>query len=145
MDNNKKYSELIILNQFRKHYPSFPKGRLFQSESPDFILKTNSGYSIGIELTSLLSPSYSINNININTLTNDLHHSILKKEEKLDNYRKNKADEYWLIVYADSIEFSSPVSEENIMHWNNNQGFNRIFLFELFGGKVWGMSPKGDK
>lgn len=137
MDLQKKNIELIVLEQFRKHYTTFPKGRLYKSESPDFILKIRPGYSIGIELTALPSHSYSINEQNIKDFIKDLHHSILKKEEKLEIYQKCEANDFWLLVYADSIITQNSEIEKGARELSINQHFDRIFLFELFDGKIW--------
>jgi hypothetical protein len=120
------------MDAFRKHFPHFPKGRLIKSESPDFILKTSPKHSIGIELTALPSASYSVNNLNFNNFISDIHLSILKKEEKLNNYRKIHADEYWLIIYADSIETSAINLNNYKDMFKANNCFHKVFLFQLF-------------
>jgi hypothetical protein len=137
MDILKKNNEIIIIENFRKQFPEFPKGKLIKSESPDFILKTSPNYYIGIELTALPSPSYIINNLNISSFLTDLQHTIIKKEEKLKSYRKINADEYWLIIYTDDIEAPGIDIDNQLSKLPLPGGFDRIFLFGLFEGQIW--------
>ena len=55
--HQKKQLERLLVDYFRQEYPEFPAGKLRESESPDFILETNSKYSVGIELTRLYPES----------------------------------------------------------------------------------------
>ena len=137
MDNRKQIYESTILDIFRKHFPGFPKGRLIKSESPDFILKTRPKYAICIELTSLPHNTYEITTKNILSLIADIKVTIAKKEEKLNFYRKKQANEYWLIIHADSITINSINLKNHIDKLSVCSGFERIFLFGLFEGEVW--------
>ncbi len=49
----KKQIERVLLEGFRNFYPEFPKGKPVPSESPDFIIRTESNHYLGIELTRL--------------------------------------------------------------------------------------------
>ena len=51
-----KEEEGIILRSFINHYPDFPKGKVIESESPDFIIQDGPKTKIGIELVQLLTP-----------------------------------------------------------------------------------------
>jgi len=51
--HQKKQLERLLIDYFKESYPEFPKGKLTESESPDFVLNSNSRQSIGIELTRL--------------------------------------------------------------------------------------------
>ena len=53
MQPDKKQLEMLIVNYFRVCYKDFPKGQLYPSESPDFILTMKTRHEIGIELTRL--------------------------------------------------------------------------------------------
>jgi hypothetical protein len=138
-NNIKSYQERIILDAFRKHFKDFPKGKLIKSESPDFILKSSPKYSIGIELTALPSSSYIINNETIMAFLTDLQHTISKKEGKLESYRKKRANEYWLVMYADSVEVSGIYLNDFISDLSGWSGFEKIFLFGLFDGQIFGL------
>jgi hypothetical protein len=81
MDNIKQIQEYIIIDNFRKHYPQFPKGKLIKSESPDFILKTGAKHTIGIELTSLPYSKYSLGKEDNEDFISDMVHSISKKKK----------------------------------------------------------------
>ena len=144
MNDLKSTRELINLDAFRMHFPAFPKGRLIKSESPDFILKTSQKYSIGIELTSLPSPSYTITGETVSSFLEDLQHSILKKEAKLKIYRGKKANEYWLIIFADVIDIKN-VNYMELISGTNCNDFRKIFLFDLFNGIIHELSARADK
>ena len=137
MDELKKHKESIILRQFRKYYPPFPKGRLIKSESPDFILKTSPKYSIGIELTALQSSAYIITKETIQAFLADLQQTISKKEGKLEIYRKKRANEYWLVMFADSIEVPGIHFNDVFSGLSGWSGFEKIFLFGLFDRQIF--------
>ena len=50
---NKKIEERIILRYFSSVYPEFPKGRIVETESPDFSVALSTRSATGIELTRL--------------------------------------------------------------------------------------------
>jgi hypothetical protein len=145
LNHDKSIQENIILEQFRKNFPDFPNGRLFKSESPDFILMTTKGKVIGIELTALPSLSYTLDENSILNFLDDFSHSLSKKQKKLVNYQKQHANGYWLIIFADSIEANGFDLNAKLVALDINSGFERIFLFELFNGFVWPLNhhPKG--
>jgi len=67
-----------------------------------------------------------------------LEHSIAHKEEKLILYRKNLCDEYYLLIVAECLECASPFSINNLLErMVFPSRFHRIFLFDLFVGKVF--------
>ena len=137
MNHDKSIQERIILDRFKKHYPEFPKGRIIKSESPDFMLMTGSRNTIGIELTALPSSSYNLSKENYNDFISDMAHSISKKEKKLKIYLKKEAEAYWLIIFADSIELNGFNFNGHFDKRILSNGFDRVFLFELFEGQVW--------
>jgi hypothetical protein len=137
LNHDKSIQEQIILDNFRKHYPEFPKGKLIKSESPDFIIKTGLKNSIGIELTSLPSSNYHLSLENTDDFLSDLVHSISKKEQKLKIYLEKEAESYWLIIFADSIELNGFSLNGLFESSFSNNGFDRVFLFGLFEGRVW--------
>ena len=49
----KKQQERQLLRYFQLAWDDFPKGKIEEGESPDFILRPNKSYSIGIEMTKL--------------------------------------------------------------------------------------------
>ncbi|MBW6459914.1 MAG: hypothetical protein K0B08_05010 [Bacteroidales bacterium] len=132
-----KHQESIILENFRKHFHGFPKGRIIKSESPDFILKCGQKHAIGIELTRLEHSEYIINPASFASFIEHLHAAIRNKSEKLSNYRKNNLNAYWLIIHADSIVHKIPEFTERLRDSIPASGFDRVFLFALFEGEVW--------
>ena len=131
--NDKKQIESAIINQFRNRFRDFPKGSLKPSESPDFIVGVTPKAKIGIELTRL--------DLNIpgNELLSydNLKACLETKNEKLPLYRKQKLNEYWLIIHIDDLPSWKRINIHNkLMTWVFETGFNRVFLFNTKNGKV---------
>jgi hypothetical protein len=126
-----------VLDRFRQSYRDFPSGRIIKSESPDFLIQLSPKRSIGVELTSLPKAAYNDDSTSLGSFLKDLASSLIKKEEKLAIYRKRRTNEYWLVIYADSIEVNVLESINLLSGLNLNSGFDRIFLFELFNSIVW--------
>ena len=101
------------------------------------MLMTGSRNTIGIELTALPSSSYNLSKENYNDFISDMAHSISKKERKLKIYLKKEAEAYWLIIFADSIELNGFNFNGHFDKRILSNGFDRVFLFELFEGQVW--------
>ena len=92
---SKFLQEKEVLEEFRKRYKDFPKGKVNKTESPDFIIRVSKKKSVGVELTQLTADK-----IEAGHFFDNLKVLLIKKEEKLNLYRKNILDEYWLIVYS---------------------------------------------
>ena len=131
--NDKKRGESVIINLFRENFPSFPKGSLKPSESPDFILAISPKQKIGIELTSLhpfIPDSELLSFENIAAC-------LEAKNEKLRLYKKKKLNEYWLIISVNDLHSRNRIHIHNkLIIWVFNTGFNRVFLFNEINGKV---------
>jgi hypothetical protein len=137
---NKAIQERKVLDRFITAYPEFPKGRLFKTESPDFILAVNHRYNIGIELTYLHDPAEK-NNTSYTAiqLTKEILNAvILKKEEKIPIYEKKKLNEIWLIISTiESGQMPDFNLNNKLQNWNFRNSFNRVFLFNLFEDKIF--------
>ena len=134
---DRKIQERAILDQFRKHYPDFPKGKIIPSESPDFILKTSPKRSIGIELSSLPSLSYHIQNkADLQRLIQDIQVIISKKDGKIKLYRNKLANEYWLILHVDSIQNGKFNLKDLLERIERDDRFKKLILYDLFEGRV---------
>lgn len=140
--------ELSIMEEFRRNFPEFPKGKLQKSESPDFILKVSAKYAIGIELTKLHGPNvnkykthfprkisgYIPPDFNLE----NLGYTIEAKNRKLPYYREKRLNQFWLLITADFDE--SPVTYNlgnKLMNWKFSSEFNRVFLLELKESSVF--------
>jgi hypothetical protein len=137
MNHDKSIQEQIVLERFRKHFPGFPKGSVIKTESPDFLLLRGNRPAVGIELTSLPFPNYTLGNEYNEDFISGIFHSISRKQEKLKNYRQKHAEAYWLIIFADSIEFNGFSINGQFEAAISKNGFDRVFLFDLFEAKVW--------
>ena len=140
--------ELLIMEQFRKEFNEFPKGKLQKSESPDFILSVSPKNAIGIELTKRHGSTVNkykthyprkINGYSAPEFNREnLEYTIDAKNRKLAYYQEKKLNQIWLLITADLQE--SPVNYNlgnKLQNWNFLSGFQKIFLFELKAGKVF--------
>jgi hypothetical protein len=63
---------------------------------------------------------------------------IRQKDEKLNLYRKQIHDFYWLILYADFISKPASSDLDNIIEKNSiKSAFNNVFLYHLFDEKFF--------
>jgi hypothetical protein len=140
--------ELMIMEQFKRKFKDFPKGKVVKSESPDFIVELSSKISIGIELTKLHGPS--INKVKSHFTSKisgyqapefsreNIEFTIEAKNKKLIFYRKKYIKVLWLLITADIDESSVSFNLYNKLdNWIFNSGFQRIFLFELKEEKIF--------
>jgi len=129
----KKLEEKLVIDLFRKYYPDFPKGKLYKSESPDFILKTSPKRSVGLELTKCIIDPLS----DTIEYVGHLEKIIEKKEAKIPLYQKKKLNELWLIITTDSMEKDefNQLKDKVSMH-EFRSGFGKVFLFEIFDRRI---------
>ena len=109
--------------------PDFPKGKLKEGESPDFILRLSPRLNIGIELSRITS----LNKPETGFIQAVLDR-IRSKEEKLTIYRKKRLDSYWLLLYVPDNEynFSGPLQRQ-VEQSRIISNYDRIYL--LFADK----------
>ncbi|MCB2220630.1 MAG: hypothetical protein KQI35_09560 [Bacteroidetes bacterium] len=125
-----KEEEYLVMQLFRKKLESFPKGKLVPHESPDFLLKVNSRKTIGIELTRLIYSE--------KTLYDNILRTIHKKNEKLGLYSNMKIAEHLLLIYSDDVSImKSGHLANNLAKWIFESGFRKVYLFDLFEGKIF--------
>ena len=141
--NNKKQEEKNFLIHFSHTYHDFPKGRIKDSESPDFIVSLSPKRKLGIELTRLTQPNQEESELAIlkpHLSKEYLIEKIKSKEEKIPLYQKKKLNELWLILVADALEKSTSFNINNqIEAWNIESRFDKVFLFEVIKNKVYEM------
>ena len=136
----KEIQERKVLDRFKDACHDFPKGRIFKTESPDFILAVNPKYHIGIELTHLHDPAEKKNSsYKIIRITMEILDAvILKKKEKIPLYEKKKLNEIWLIITViDPDQLPGFNLDNKLENWNFQIGFDRVFLFNLFDHKIF--------
>lgn len=243
MQPYKKQLETTLISYFKENFQDFPKGRLTESESPDFILTLKNRHQLGIELTRLnpgnaappdlnalqeneshdrliflvkeliekdfphqlfvkfrftdsepvrakkeiitaaktagvirraidkkksesffrilLSPSElpeeineillvnhpvletsvweRANNLGIsNDVLGDILEAIVKKEEKLNLYQKQRLNYYWLLIFTDRLRGVKNFNLHNkISNYNFQSRFQHVYLFDLMKAKVF--------
>jgi hypothetical protein len=127
---NQKEEERLVMHLFREKLEAFPGGKLISSESPDFMLKLSPKKTIGIELTRLVHSNESLYaNIQI---------SVQKKNQKRNRYTQMNIQEYWLIIYTDDMrKMKTGHIENNLSKLNFDSEFDRVFMFDLFEGKIF--------
>ena len=136
-----KEEEGIILRSFINHYPDFPKGKVIESESPDFIIQDGPKTKSGIELVQLLTPPehhYSMAGIlKPKYAYEQLMMTILLKEKKRKSYNNPLFQRIWLIIHFDYLDSESFNLKNQLDKWHFTNGFDRVFLFDLFKSKVF--------
>lgn len=127
---DQKSEERLIMDYFRESFSDFPKGKLIQSESPDYILKPGPKKSIGIELTRL--------DQNAASLKEKIEATLKNKSDKIGLYQQKKMKAIWLVVHADFIESKKSYNILNkIEKWTFETEFDKVFLFDLFERKIY--------
>jgi hypothetical protein len=131
---DKKAHEHQVLQIFRNLIADFPKGKVLQTESPDFLVRLNRKKVIGIELTELHGQTFYDNQGYYNSpelLYQNIERTILAKEEKIYLYQKVKPVELWLLIHLRSFQDQLNFHYRNkLINWVFNSSFDRIFLLE---------------
>ena len=129
--------ELIVIRSFKDNYPDFPYGKIIKSESPDFIIIDGPKNKIGIELVQLLPPPehhYSMAGImKPKYAYEQLMMTVILKEGKRKLYEKPHFQQLWLIIHFDYLDGTDGYNLSNHLEkWQFPNGFDRVFLFDLF-------------
>jgi hypothetical protein len=131
-----KAAEKNFLDQLIRLYPGFPRGRIVQSESPDFLVYTTPRRKIGIELTRLTRNSDT-------TFTGEDHFHpgfsmeaiqelIRNKEAKMELYRKNGVEGVWLVILVERFSQSPSFNLRNhVDHWDLSTLFKVVLILDL--------------
>ena len=130
-----KEQEYRTLSLFRELFKKFPKGKVIQNESPDFLVRLNKKTSIGIELTELRGQNFYDQHghyTNPEKIKEQIENTIQAKEEKIYLYQKYKTSQLWLLIHIDSFENKINFNlKDKIERWNFNTNFSRVFLLEI--------------
>ena len=122
----KKEKERLVIEQFRRVYSEFPKGKIVPSESPDFILRSSTKYSIGIELVCL-PMGFDSGNSTLQGLVRFLH----LKEGKLALYRKRRLDLFWLLIYTENPGQVTARDLNKIRNTEFHSAYHKVFLYSI--------------
>lgn len=101
----KKQLEILLIHYLREFCDILPEGKLIPSESPDFILKINKKFNLGIELTRL-------NPLNAKTLTakeiqrDQLRDEIIERAKELFT-RSSSENLFVKFLFSDSLKINS--------------------------------------
>jgi hypothetical protein len=146
LSSNSRYQktrEHNILKQFREACDNFPDGKIHASEAPDFIIKYGKKSAIGIELTSILEPVDNENGMGTALETPELVPEVIEKcirqkEEKLAGYLRKKLNGIWLIIEVRNLNQNTSFNISNKLElWEFNSAFERVFLFETTGNRIF--------
>lgn len=129
-NTHKAILESETIRLFRQCWPEFPKGKLIRFESPDFVLRVNPKFSIGIELTRIEPP---VDNNPRKLRTREIiEAAINRKEEKLKLYKRNNLSAYWLVLALnDSINSGNLLLPANFCSFEFEYSFHKVLLFLL--------------
>ena len=137
MDRDRKKREEVVASYFLEKCTDAPEGKLVGAESPDFLLKVSRKQAIGIELTEIPAGD---GDASFTAITHRVGEAVRKKESKLALYRKRRLDHYWLVITTDSLNgMDAGKLEDHLSRQGFEAGFSRIFLFDLFTGKIIGV------
>lgn len=76
-------------------------------------------------------------NVPAENFLESIKQAISLKNEKLEIYRTDRLDEYWLLIEAECLNCASPFKLDDLIdRWEFESGFNKVFLFELFERKI---------
>ena len=144
-----KDHELIIVKSFRDNYKEFPKGRISESETPDFIIASGPKAKTGIELVQLLPPPehhYAMAGIlKPKYAYEQLLMTIILKENKRRSYSNPALMAIWLIIHFDYLDGADSFNLNNqIDKWHFSNGFDRVFLYDLFTNNIYECCQKSN-
>jgi hypothetical protein len=103
--NNRKQEEKSFLTCFSKAYAEFPKGKIKDSESPDFIISLSNKRKLGIELTRLTQPNSENSEFNVSQI-DSLEKRICKEAQKIFE-SGNDIPLYLSIFFHDNIRVTN--------------------------------------
>ena len=103
--NNKKKEEKTLLKYFSQAYPDFPRGKIYDTESPDFVISLSRKRKLGIELTRLTQPKSENQEFTTAQISN-LERKICYKAQKIFEFR----NDLQLLVY---LYFSNNIRVKN--------------------------------
>jgi len=137
----KKEIEFNVLMLFRRLFNDFPKGKIVQNESPDFLIKLNPKKKLGIELTELRGQDFYDQHGSFtqpDKINEHIEDTIRAKEEKLYLYRKQKPFQLWLLIHIESFQNKLQYNFQNkIENWMYHSAFDRVFLLEIENEKLY--------
>jgi hypothetical protein len=127
-------------------YNEAPKGKIQQTESPDFIIHLNRKTAVGIEITRLVNEDiFGLNDPESETVfkgnefnMNYLQDLIAKKDEKYSLYQSKKFKALWLLIVLDEKSFGEkfhfPMS---ILNLNFESRFDKLFLLHPLKNRLF--------
>ncbi|GAB4324068.1 MAG: hypothetical protein Kow00127_16780 [Bacteroidales bacterium] len=122
-----KDEEFLVVSLFRAKVPEYSRGRLIRSESPDFILVMSRHNRVGMELTRITAE---------NSISREITDAVSRKEEKLLRlYSRKLLRKYILVIYSEDAVVGAEDKLSQLVE-NVESGFEEIFFFDLFTGKV---------
>ncbi len=130
-----KEQEYYTFSIFRDLFDEFPKGKIIQNESPDFLVRLNRRTSIGIELTELRGQNFYDQQghyANPQNIKSQIVNTIRAKEEKIYLYQKHKTSQLWLLIHIGSFENKINFNlKDKIERWKFETEFSKVFLLEI--------------
>ena len=132
--NSKKKEEKTLLKYFSQAYPDFPKGKISDTESPDFVISLSSKRKLGIELTRLTQPKLENQEFTIAQI-NSLEKKISTKAQKIFESR-NDFPLYLSIFFNNNIRAKNnditEVAERIVLDiQNHTTGIDRKTMFQI--------------
>ncbi|MBU1011226.1 MAG: hypothetical protein KKD74_13905 [Bacteroidetes bacterium] len=146
LETQKHLEEKAAFDRFCALFPDLPKGKITQSESPDFVIKTGKKSVIGIELTRLFAEEpgiIAISHAKRHRLTVSAVQKVIEhKQEKIRLYQKRKPGQLWLVVILENAQGTAVWTiPRNVNKWPIHKGgFDKVFLLDLHGNRCFSLA-----
>ncbi len=142
----KRQQERKYFDQWHSLYIEAPKGKIQQTESPDFIIHLNRKSAVGIEITRLVDEDvFWINDPESEVFVksngfnmNNLQRLIAKKDEKHSLYQSKKFRTLWLLIVLDDQSFGEKFHlPKSILNLDFETRFDKLFLLHAAKNKLY--------
>lgn len=146
LETQKHLEEKAAFDRFCALFPDLPKGKITQSESPDFVIKTGKRSSAGIELTRLFAEepgTTAIAPAKRHRLTMSVVQKVIEhKQEKIRLYQKRKPEQLWLVVILENVQGTAVWTiPKNVDKWPiHKAGFDKVFLLDQHGNRCFSLA-----
>ncbi len=140
---SKQEVERAYFDQFRQLYNEIPHGKIIQSESPDFIIRSRH-FMLGVEITRI----YQENIIEVYSETipsiiskavflSALHPILEKKESKRLRYQTKRMNSNWLVIVFVRESANQPYNFlKELDNTSVESGFEKVFLLDVYANQL---------
>lgn len=140
---SKQEVERAYFDQFRQLYNDIPHGKIIQSESPDFIIRSRHS-SLGVEITRIYQEK--IIEVYLGTLPSKISKGVFlsallpileKKESKRLRYQTKRMNANWLLIVF--VREPANMAYDFLKKFDNTSvesGFEKVFLLDVIANQL---------